>query len=246
LNLAFANIGEDDKISLEYQVDDGPIVNTPVSSGPDRKGGFWIKVSPETNYKRLRWRTYLTCNKRTPYGYGGSLQSVQLKLASAWICQREDDGFCQQNIFESQVRVAQQSYLDIRFAKPSAALPQNMILPERGLKVMDEGVPGWKVLTPDSHDKSVNIRLSVSAEEGRALFFPRVGGGSFVGVRTLDSGVPGPESFRLTGLHGGWTPIAAQYPLSLPVGKNREVEITLSGPWAQLWVYGGAALFNSR
>ena len=244
LALSYANIGEGDEIALEYALDDGPVVRSPVSTGPDRKGFFSVKISPDTGYGKLRWRVSLTCRKRTPYGYGGSLQTVQLKLASAWICPRGNDGFCQQKIFESQVRMAQQSYLDVGFANPSSALKQEMILPERGLKVMEEGEPGWKVLTPDTQDKPVAIRIKVSSAQARTIFYPRVGGGSFVGVRVLEPGGPEPESFRLTGLHGEWTPIAAQYPLSLPSGQAREVEITLSGPWAQLWVYGGAALFS--
>jgi len=240
--LSFENIGEGDAIALEYSVDGGPAARADISAGPDRNRFVSVPLAVAPGWKRLSVRVFITCAGRTPYGYGGSLQTVQLKSLRLWACPPGETGPCDQRVFEAQVRMAQQGYLGIGFAKGSSALEQSLILPESGVAVHEEGPPGWKVLSPDAPDKQATVTVKASALKGGTVFYPRTGGGSFVSVRL--GGPAGTELFRLTGLHGSWTPMAAMYPLALPEGQDAEVSVTLSGQWAQLWVYGGSALFR--
>lgn len=240
------NFGDGNEVFLEYSVDDGPVTRQQWSSGSSQSGFFSVTLSPDPGYVRLRWRVVMICRANTPYGYGGSLPTLQLKSVHAWACDRQDAGFCHQKRFEALVRMVQDSFRDIRLDPAVPLARQSVEFPPEGLKATEE-VPGWTVLTPADPQKPATLRIKVSPDAGGAVFFPRVEGlGSSVGARLSGSGEESLELFKLQGLPDRWTPIGARYVLPVPQGRDTEVEITLSGPWAQLWTRGGAVAFSTR
>jgi len=246
LGAFITNLGNGNEVFLEYSVDDGPVQRQLWSSEPLQSGFFTVTLSPDSGYSRLKWRIVMTCRANTPYGYGGSLPIVQLKSVHAWVCEREDDGFCHQKRFEALVRMVQDSFRDIRLDPVIPLAHQSAEFPPQGLKATEE-LPGWIVLTPSDPNTPATVRLKVTLGEEGAIFYPRVEGlDSTVVARLTSPGQDPKELLKLQGLPGRWTPIGARYTLPMTQGQECEVAVTLSGPWAQLWTRDGSVVFSSR
>ena len=90
------------------------------------------------------------------------------------------------------------------------------------------------------------LRLPVTARRDRLLLFPRVGRDGM--VRVYGSRPDGAREllFALQNTGENWTPVSARYELVVPPwlrDRETDLEIELTGRWAQLWTLGDAALF---
>ena len=96
---------------------------------------------------------------------------------------------------------------------------------------------------------SQTLVFEVQAEGNELIFFPRVSGqdGS-VAVSVLEGNRSKPLA-RLDGKPGEWTPISARWSIPLACldqGKPILLKVTLTGPWAQLWIKDNAAFFSPQ
>lgn len=106
--------------------------------------------------------------------------------------------------------------------------------------------PGWEALTVPEGAASQVLVFDVLPGSDRLLFFPRVSGEkSSVAVAAFRGGKP-VELARLTGSADVWTPIGARWTLPLACFERDapvRIQVTLTGPWAQLWTRQGKAFF---
>ncbi len=106
--------------------------------------------------------------------------------------------------------------------------------------------PGWSVYMVPEGAGAQTLVFEVQAEGAQLLYFPRANGAdSSVEVAVLDAGKTSPLA-RLTGKPGVWTPIGARWTIPLACfHRDRPIllQVTLAGPWAQLWVRNGSAFF---
>jgi hypothetical protein len=106
--------------------------------------------------------------------------------------------------------------------------------------------PGWSVYTVPEGATSQTLVFEVQAAGEELLYFPRASGpDSSVEVAVLDGAKPRPLA-RLAGKPDVWTPIGARWAIPLACfdqGKPLRLQVTLTGPWAQLWVRDKAVFF---
>ncbi len=132
-----------------------------------------------------------------------------------------------------------------------SAPPQRLLSVSPGSPRLETtDTPGWSLYTVADATASQNFIFEVQASGESLTFFPRVSGAdSSVEVAALKSGdsdkaVP---LARLAGKAGEWSPISARWSvplLCLDRDKPIMLRVTLTGPWAQLWVRDGAAFFQ--
>ena len=131
---------------------------------------------------------------------------------------------------------------------------QRLVLTSPGTPRLEPtDTPGWSAYTVAEGASSHIYVFEVHASGAVLTFFPRVSGpDSSVEVAALPDGLadaPGGKAVplaRLSGKPGEWTPISARWSIPLLcLGTDRPLlfRVTLTGPWAQLWVRDGAAFF---
>jgi hypothetical protein len=115
-----------------------------------------------------------------------------------------------------------------------------------GTRRGDAADAGWEALTVPEGGQTQVMIFDVRAETDKLTFFPRVSGAeSFVAVAVVRAGKT-VELARLTGKPEVWTPIGARWVLPLAcLDRDAPIrfQVTLSGPWAQLWTRQGKAFF---
>jgi len=110
--------------------------------------------------------------------------------------------------------------------------------------------PGWSLYTVAEGTASQTFIFEVQASGESLTFFPRVSGvDSSVEVAAAKSGDSGKAAplARLAGKAGEWSPISARWSVPLYcLVRDRPImlRVTLTGPWAQLWIKDGAAFFQ--
>jgi len=106
--------------------------------------------------------------------------------------------------------------------------------------------PGWTLYTVPEGAEAQTLVFDVQADKEQLVFYPRVSGAeSSVEVAVLTGGKPRPLA-RLTGKPGIWTPVSAQWTIPMTCferDRPLRLQVTLTGPWAQLWTKDGAAFF---
>lgn len=110
----------------------------------------------------------------------------------------------------------------------------------------DENQPAY--VTPRDPEKLATLQVTISKDFDDYVFFPRVSKGSEVLVCENDILH---VLFRLRGGEG-WTPIGRRYLLDLSCSEHGEEQrqfpvtliLVLRGPWAQVWLPGGAVFFR--
>lgn len=109
--------------------------------------------------------------------------------------------------------------------------------------------PGWSMYTVAEGTASQTFIFEVRTSAETLTFFPRVSGADSsveVGAsKSDDSGKTVPLA-KLAGKAGEWSPISARWSVPLLcLDRHRPImlRVTLTGPWAQLWVKDGAAFF---
>jgi hypothetical protein len=106
--------------------------------------------------------------------------------------------------------------------------------------------PGWNVYTVPKGASSQTLVFEVRTAGAELLYYPRASGAdSFVDMAILDGSKPRSLA-RLSGKTGVWTPIGARWTIPLACFSRDtplHLQVTLGGPWAQLWVRGKEAFF---
>jgi len=109
--------------------------------------------------------------------------------------------------------------------------------------------PGWTHYAVPEGAATQTLVFAVEPQGESLTFFPRASGeASRVEAAVMDGGKPDSITV-LAGKPDVWTPIGARWTLSLECvrrGAPVTVRVTLSGPWAQLWVRNGEAFFNPQ
>lgn len=128
------------------------------------------------------------------------------------------------------------------------APPQRLVqaLPQ---SVRDEATdtPGWRLLAVPEGATTLTLLYDVQPRSGMLTFYPRASGAeSAVEVSVVRGGKLKPVT-KLTGKPGAWSPISARWSISLDcLDRDGPItfQVTLTGPWAQLWTKDGAAFFE--
>lgn len=106
--------------------------------------------------------------------------------------------------------------------------------------------PGWRLLSVPEGVTAQTLIYEVQPEGDALTFFPRASGAeSAVEVAVLRGGKLKPVA-RLAGKPGVWSPVSARWSIPLKCFDRDgpiTFQVTLTGPWAQLWTRGGAAFF---
>jgi len=130
------------------------------------------------------------------------------------------------------------------------APPQRLLsVSQGGPRLEATDTPGWSLYTVAEAMMSQSFIFEVQASGESLTFFPRVSGAeSSVEVAALRGSEKGKAIplARLAGKAGEWSPISARWSvplLCLDRDKPIMLRVTLTGPWAQLWVRDGAAFF---
>ena len=118
-----------------------------------------------------------------------------------------------------------------------------------GLRTVGTDYEGWTIVSPSETSGVIRFRLSPPPKGMAAFFYPRVGGDgdNCVRVDGLDSQGRKIRLFSLENKTGDgiWSPMSGRYALPFPEAGIRELEITLEGQNAQLWVGKAGWLFGS-
>jgi hypothetical protein len=129
-----------------------------------------------------------------------------------------------------------------------AAPPQRMVKGSPQ-SVRDEATdtPGWRLLAVPEGATALVLYYEVQPQGDMLTFFPRASGAeSAVEVAVLRGGKLKPVA-RLAGKPGVWSPISARWSIPLVcLDRDRPItfQVTLTGPWAQLWTRDKAAFFE--
>ena len=131
------------------------------------------------------------------------------------------------------------------------APPQRLLsVSPGGSRLESTDTPGWSLYTVAEGMASQMFIFEVQASGESLTFFPRVSGAdSSVEVTALKGGDKGKAVplARLAGKAGEWSHISARWSVPLMCldrDKPIMLRVTLTGPWAQLWVRDGAAFFQ--
>ena len=106
--------------------------------------------------------------------------------------------------------------------------------------------PGWRLLTVPESATTQTLVYEVQTEGDVLTFYPRASGAeSAVEVAVLRGGKLRAVA-RLAGKPGVWSPVSARWSIPLEcLDRDGPIafQVTLTGPWAQLWTRDGAAFF---
>jgi len=115
------------------------------------------------------------------------------------------------------------------------------------LRDEETDTPGWRLLAVPEEATSVTLLYEVHPQGNTLTFFPRASGSeSAVEVAVLRGGKLKPVA-RLAGKPGVWSPISARWSIPLEcLDRDGPItfQVTLTGPWAQLWTRDKAAFFE--
>lgn len=132
-----------------------------------------------------------------------------------------------------------------------SAPPQRLLsVTPGGPRLETTDTPGWSMYTVAEGTASQTFIFELQASGESLTFFPRASGAdSSVEVAAFKSGDSGNAAplARLAGKAGEWSPISARWSVPLfCLDRDRPIRlrVTLTGPWAQLWVKDGAAFFQ--
>jgi len=227
---------------MVYRFDDEPSQTVELSMGKDRRRYALSELTRATPWQRLAVRFELTASWETPAYVTGALDTMCLGRIDVAICEEDASGPCSEEAYEWLGELLRGMSLGSGWLTSG---PGQRLVDSRGCLVgHGEEVSGWSTVRPQSPENEASLTYEID-DAVDVVFYPRVGGGSSVRVYLLEPGGGRRELFKLPGKAGTWTPLAEKYPLLLPGGKSR-VEVVLQGPWAQLWVRGGTAVFSQR
>lgn len=131
------------------------------------------------------------------------------------------------------------------------APPQRLLsVSPGGPRLETTDTPGWNLYTVAEGTASQTFIFEVQASGESLTFFPRVSGADssveVAAFKNSDINKTAPLAM-LAGKVGEWSPISARWSvplLCLDRDKPIRLRVTLTGPWAQLWVRDGAAFFQ--
>lgn len=242
IGAALENVGKGNTVRMVYRFDGEPTQAAELSTGKDRRKYVLSELTRTTPWRRLSVRFELTASWETPAYVTGALDTVSLGRIDVAMCSEDAIGPCSQEAYEWLGEVLRGMNQGTGWLSSG---PGQRLLDSQGCVVSpSEEAPGWGTVRPKSQTSDASLTYEVEDSNG-PVFYPRVGEGSTVFVYLLEPGGGRRELVKLPGRTGAWTPLSAKYPLPLPRGTSR-IEIVLQGPWAQLWVRDGAAVFTPR
>lgn len=242
IGAALENVGKGNTVRMVYHFDDEPSQTVELSTGKDRRKYALSELTRATQWRRLSLRFELTARWETPAYVTGALETLSLSRIDVAICDEGATGPCSQEAYEWLGELLRGMNEGTGWLSSG---PEQRLVDSRGSVVNpSEEAPGWSTVRPQSQTSEASLTYEVEDSPG-AMFYPRVGGGSTVFVYLLEPGGGRRELIKLPGRTGAWTPLAGKYPLPLPRGTSR-IEFVLQGPWAQLWVRDGTAVFSPR
>lgn len=247
LNAYFRNVGKGNHIVLETAFDDEPPVTHPLTMGPDPRSNAVVSLGRDKPFETLRVGVRMVCAPSTPLFPGGNFETLRFEGLDAAF---SDTYSLSATQTEMQLRREEndlRNFLAERFIAKKG-VEQRMLAADAGLiSEADPDVVGWErlVVVPGT-EKGVFL-AEVARGNERLIVYPRVGGGASIGFYQISPDGRRHELLTLKGREGAWTPISAQYQLSLnpafSVGDAYRVEILLQGRWAQLWNKNGTIFF---
>lgn len=245
VNLQYLNIGRDDMLGLYYRFDDEPRVPLAGTKGPDPKRQLQALFERDKPFKRLTFTVEMTCRGLTAQYHGGNLETLAFGGLEVFACPASDSQECKQAWERRHMESLRLNYAAEAFRSKSSVV--NTPEWEAASNLNDapaQEAKGWRVLTPK--DPAAPGVLTVELTPGReTVFYPRLSG-SDASVRVFEVRPDGssPPVFLMAGVPDEWTPISAQYPLTLPDGTgSRTLRIELRGRFCQLWHKGGNIFF---
>lgn len=242
IGAALQNVGKGNTVRMDYQFDGEPTQIAELSSGKDRRKYALSELTRVTPWQRLTVRFELTASWETPAYGTGALDTLSLSRVDVAICNEDAIGPCSKEAYEWLGDLLRG--MSVGSGWLSSGPVQQQVVTSACFVSPGEEASGWSIVRPKTSESEASLTYDVY-NAADVVFYPRVGGGSSVRVYLLEPGGGRRELFNLLGKAGAWTPLAEKYPLVLPGGTSR-IDIVLQGPWAQLWVRGGAAVFSPR
>lgn len=250
LNIVFDNLGQDSRLSARIAFDDEPATEQVLSVGYDASHQRQLHLARQTPYKRLTVTLVLNCATRTPRDVGGNLETLRLRDVDAFFCPQRDGDVCREAATSRLTASVLGNYAEERFVAADApAVPATVVAKTNLAQKDGEGQQGWNRLVPADTEAPARLRLDVTTDAPRLLFFPRVGKNASLRVWRLENGQPRELLFGLYNAAARWTPVSARYELAVPPplrGRPLSLLVELEGPWAQLWRRGEAIFFPVR
>jgi hypothetical protein len=238
---------KESQLSVRTAFDDEPPTIHPLSAGYDALHQRQLRLTRTAPYKKLTVDVVMRCAALTPTLSGGNLETLRLRGLEALFCPEQGSEACRDQAEAKLAASMLDNYLEERFLAASNVRQEfSETWDDNVTDASEDSQPDWNRLTPADPGRPGRIRLNLTTDRPRLLFYPRIGRDSGVRVWAVEGGGARRLLFGLDNTTDHWTPVSAQYEMIVPPwlqGRQNSLEIELRGRWAQLWRLGDTVFF---